>query len=201
MNEATTRNPKVWIGCLAAYNCGRLHGEWVDVPETADELWGEIKRVLAKSPVPGAEEWFFGDYEDFRPWQPGEYPDVEKLVLAAELIREKGDAAAYYLNVKDDPFYGVDDYDDLEAAFSDSYRGEWDSPRDYAYNWVSELGIPGVGYVFKQAAGSFGIEKYETWDETYGLLDSYLDWDLIAREIIDHGTVTESGGHYFETDV
>jgi hypothetical protein len=26
----TTETPRVWIGCLASYNAGRLIGEWVD---------------------------------------------------------------------------------------------------------------------------------------------------------------------------
>lgn len=77
--------PRVWIGCLAAYNAGSLHGEWVDVEGLdADDLNEAIQRVLAASPETGAEEWFFPDHEDLPGI--GEYSSVEDVIASAELV-------------------------------------------------------------------------------------------------------------------
>jgi Antirestriction protein (ArdA) len=29
--------PRIYVACLAAYNNGRLHGEWIDADQPADE--------------------------------------------------------------------------------------------------------------------------------------------------------------------
>lgn len=47
---------QVWIGCLAAYNNGALHGEWVNLADGVDVFDEACKRVLEASPVPDAEE-------------------------------------------------------------------------------------------------------------------------------------------------
>lgn len=57
--------PQIWVGCLAAYNNGKLHGEWIDANQDAEDLLEDIKAMLAKSPVPNAEEWQIFEYEDF----------------------------------------------------------------------------------------------------------------------------------------
>ncbi|WP_414590041.1 antirestriction protein ArdA [Scytonema sp. PCC 10023] len=49
--------PQIYIACLAAYNAGKLHGSWVTVDGDADDLEGEIKKIIATSPEPDAEEW------------------------------------------------------------------------------------------------------------------------------------------------
>lgn len=192
------RDPKVWIGCLAAYNNGRLHGEWVTVPEDADELFAEIKRVLAASPEPGAEEWFFADNEDFHPWNIGEWPDVRKLVLAAKLIRERGEAVAIWLNNDDSPLNECDDYDDLEERFNEAYAGEWDSEAAYARDFVENCGLPGVGFVHPESRHDMtDYVKRSRWSDTLDELDSILDWDAIYRHLDDG--IWNDGNHYFRS--
>jgi hypothetical protein len=44
---------------------GRLHGEWIDADQSADAIYEDVKRMLAASPEPGAEEWAIPDYEGF----------------------------------------------------------------------------------------------------------------------------------------
>ena len=58
-NQTTSDGPRVWVGCLAAYNAGNLHGEWVDVTEYTDELWAAINKVLRTSPEPNImrQDW------------------------------------------------------------------------------------------------------------------------------------------------
>ena len=114
--------PKVWIGCLAAYNSGRLHGEWVDIPEDAEDLKEEIKRVLSKSPEPFADEWAFMDYE-YVPERFGENPDLEKLCEYASLYNEHGEAVNAFVSIN-----GADYLDEFEEHF----MGCWDSFRQFA---------------------------------------------------------------------
>ena len=60
--------PRIWVGCLAAYNAGALHGEWLTVTDynDVDELYEAVKtEVLATSPEPNAEEWFIADSDEF----------------------------------------------------------------------------------------------------------------------------------------
>ena len=43
-------NPRIYVACLAAYNNGYLHGEWIDANQDTDDLHAEIKKILASSP-------------------------------------------------------------------------------------------------------------------------------------------------------
>jgi antirestriction protein len=51
------------MGCLAAYNGGRLHGEWIDLSEGVDAFDEACARILRTSPVPMAEELHGFDVE------------------------------------------------------------------------------------------------------------------------------------------
>lgn len=43
---------RIYVACLASYNNGVLHGEWLELTSDEDELWEGIKRVLRTSPYP-----------------------------------------------------------------------------------------------------------------------------------------------------
>jgi len=49
--------------CLAAYNDGYLHGEWIDAKQSPEDIEHDVRKMLAKSPVPHAEEWAIHDFE------------------------------------------------------------------------------------------------------------------------------------------
>lgn len=200
MTETETRTPRLWIGCLAAYNEGKLHGEWYEVPETVDELQAQINEVIRSSPALLPEEWFFADSEGFHPWRPGEFPGMERVVRAAALIREHGGAAAGFIDNDE----SVLDYDEhsLDEAFREAYAGQWEKDEDYAYEWVSELGIPDVGYVLevRPLHGSF-TEADETWGDTLDKLSPYLDWGAIADAVLEGAwvAVVDGNRHYFRS--
>jgi glutamine synthetase len=82
----TTETPRVWIGCLASYNAGRLIGEWVDATDI-DEM-NECRDRVAAQAVEAAkqageypvyfgdpEEFFLADHEGFG-FNIGEYPEL-----------------------------------------------------------------------------------------------------------------------------
>ncbi len=60
--------PKIYIACLASYNAGVLHGEYVDATLEPDEIREEIQRVLESSPIKDADPSFVttGNKEKFR---------------------------------------------------------------------------------------------------------------------------------------
>jgi len=129
--STTTDTPRVYVACLASYNAGELHGEWIDATD-ADEMHEAIAEMLKESPTPSAEEWAIHDYEGFGPIKIGEYEAIEDVAELAALIEEHGEAyAAYADNV------GVDHA--TEAGFQEAYSGEWDSEKAYAENLFDEL--------------------------------------------------------------
>lgn len=127
--------PRIYVACLAAYNNGRLHGEWIDADQSADELHAAVQRMLAASPEPGAEEWAIHDYEGFGEMRLSEWESFERVSAIAEGIAEYGAAFAAWLS--------YDDSRDLSdvSAFEDAFRGEWDSLRAYAEDYAEQTGM------------------------------------------------------------
>ena len=56
--------PRIYVACLAAYNNGCLHGRWIEAT-TPDEIWEQVRAMLADSPEPDAEEWAIHDHDGF----------------------------------------------------------------------------------------------------------------------------------------
>ena len=129
MQELT---PRIYVACLAAYNSGQLHGAWIDADQSADAIHGEIRAMLASSPIPGAEEWAIHDYEDFGGIQLSEYEDIDRVAEIAALLVEHGDAFAAWYSY--DPPADVSD-------FQDAYRGEYDSEEAYAEEYIGDTGM------------------------------------------------------------
>jgi antirestriction protein len=131
----TTTSPRIYVACLAAYNNGRLHGAWIDADQDADDLAQQIRAILARSPKPHAEEWAIHDFEGFGPLRLSEWESVERVAAIAAGIGEHGEAFGAWLSNDSSR-----DPQDCES-FTDVYRGEWDSMRDYADNLADELGL------------------------------------------------------------
>jgi antirestriction protein len=128
-------NPRVYVACLAAYNNGILHGEWIDADQSADELHKDVQRMLAASPEPGAEEWAIHDYEGFGELRLSEWESFERVSAIAAGIVKHGDAFSAWLSYDESQ-----DATDMRA-FEDAYRGEWDSLRAYAENFADDIGL------------------------------------------------------------
>jgi antirestriction protein len=47
-----TSSPRIYIACLASYNNGVLHGEWIDAEDDADTMQEQVNRILRASPYP-----------------------------------------------------------------------------------------------------------------------------------------------------
>lgn len=126
-----TDTPRIYVACLASYNRGTLHGEWIDATDT-DEINESIQEMLENSPSPGAEEWAIHDFDNFGNLRLSEHEDIDRVAEIGALIEEHGAAfAAHADNV------GIDHA--TEENFQDAYCGEWDSEKAYAENLFDEL--------------------------------------------------------------
>jgi hypothetical protein len=83
--------PKIYVACLAAYNGGQLHGEWIDANQEAHEIQANITSMLERSPEPHAEEWAVHDYEGFGSISISEWPGIERVSTLAKLIVAHGE--------------------------------------------------------------------------------------------------------------
>jgi len=118
----TQDQPQIYVACLAAYNSGYLHGEWITPKKDKEELQEQIDKVLKTSPVAGAEEWAIHDYNDFP--NLGEYPGLDNIIKIQEAIDEHGIyiVRAFLEN------WSIEDIDHI----SDAYYGEYDSFTEFA---------------------------------------------------------------------
>lgn len=147
---------KIYVASLADYNDGRLHGTWIDASLGADHISEEVQAMLARSPLQGtiygpAEEWAIHDYEGFGEIRLSEWESFERVAELAEAIEEHGEAFFAYLSA-----FG----DDAEVdEFEDYYRGEYDSPEDYAAEWHEMVG------------------------DVPDRLMNFIDWKAVARDM------------------
>lgn len=125
--------PRIYVACLAAYNGGRLHGEWIDADQSAEEIHEAIKQMLSRSPEPGAEEWAIHDHENFDGIEIGESTSVESVSAIAELLRDHESAGAIAYN-------HFNDLEEARKALADQYYGEWSSLADWAESYLEETG-------------------------------------------------------------
>ena len=124
---------RIYVACLAAYNNGHLHGEWIKVTDEAT-IWQAVQDMLAASPIEqDAEEWAIHDYEGFAGAEVGEYCSFANVVELAEYITERGELGAQVLN-----YYGGN-IEDAKARFEE-YAGEYDSLADYAEELTEQSG-------------------------------------------------------------
>ena len=117
--------PKIYVACLAAYNSGFLHGEWIDIAKNLEEIQDGIQKMLALSPIKGAEEWAIHDFEGFGEYRLSEYESINHVVEIAEFIAENGELGASLLSD-----YSIDEASKL---LEDNYQGAYDDEVDFAY--------------------------------------------------------------------
>jgi antirestriction protein len=127
--------PRIYVACLASYNNGRLHGRWIDANQSVDDIWAEVRAMLASSPEPGAEEWAIHDYEGFGQLRLSEWESFEHVAAIAAGISVHGDAFSAWLS-----YDSSQDAADMQS-FEDAYGGEWDSLHDYAEDYAEQTGM------------------------------------------------------------
>jgi antirestriction protein len=125
--------PRIYVACLAAYNGGTLHGEWIDADKSADDIHESIKEMLSRSPEPGAEEWAIHDHECFQGIEIREFESIETVAEIAALLTEHEAAAVAAYN-------HYFDLEDARAALTEHYNGAWPSLADWAEDYLNDTG-------------------------------------------------------------
>lgn len=128
---------RIWIGCLASYNGGNLFGDWFDMDDHADleSLRTAIKAMLKRSPYPNAEEWHLCDHEGWAGLRVDRYPCLGELWEWHEAFEEHGHLPAAVIAHAITDGSGSDLAESLEM-----YRGEYESPGDYAAEFHESCG-------------------------------------------------------------
>jgi len=131
--------PHIWVGSLLDYNCGVLHGEWVDAAQDDDALIADVQHILNTSPTMAttgepAEDYGIFDYEDFGLYQVPEYDPLNHVARIARGIRAHGPAFAAWAQLHDaDPA--------MLAGFEDAYLGAYESLAAWGQTVLDDLGI------------------------------------------------------------
>lgn len=145
--------PRIYVACLASYNAGTLHGRWIDPAHEVEDIWREVRDMLASSPAEGAEEWAIHDFEGFGHVPLSEWEGIERVhelaVFIAENARFGSELLAHFCG-------------DLEESRNalDNYIGEFASLEDYALHVTEETTeIPeGLRHYIDYAAMARDIE-------------------------------------------
>jgi len=173
----TTTIPEfgIYVACLAAYNNGQLHGEWIDATQDPEDIQAEVSAMLAASPQPNAEEWAIHDYS-LGGIEIGEWESFDKVSLIANAVQEHGDAFAAYVNHVGLE-YASQDWDSIIQQFEDDYRGEHSSMADFAEKFCNDV---------------YDMREVPAW------LRYNIDWKSVGEEmeINDYWTAESDSGVY-----
>lgn len=132
MTTVTDNAMRVWVGCLACYNDGRLTGDWVDATEAGDYV--PCDRA-------GHEEWWVFDTDglpgvgECSPDEAQRY--AETVAACVEATGAPTGAVFAYL---DNLHGGVADTSALDS-FEDAYVGEYECDLQFAQHLADDLGM------------------------------------------------------------
>lgn len=127
-------NPRIYVACLAAYNAGKLYGQWIDANQEPDDMMADIQEMLSASPEPDAEEWAIHDYEGFESLSLSEYESMERVAELAAFIEEHGELGAQVII-----HYGQS-LEEARQVLEENYCGEYESLEDYAEQFAEDCG-------------------------------------------------------------
>ncbi|WP_369186501.1 antirestriction protein ArdA [Streptomyces sp. R08] len=172
----TQIQPRVWIGCLACYNAGRLVGDWYD-GDTADDVTPEDLHGRATS----HEELWVMDHDGFSGALDGECSPCEAAEIAralSELTDDESSAFAAWFQL----YAEHDERDEWVEKFRDDYRGFHDSEADFAREWFEET---------SSEEEKARLTQWPFYD---------IDWDRASQELFTGGFSSEEtlgGIHVF----
>lgn len=164
--------PEIYVACLAAYNNGILHGEWIDANQDAEDLEMEIKKMLSKSPIPGAEEWAIHDHDDFGSVTLAEYESLENVAEIAAFIAEHGELGAVL-------FANFHDINDAKRAIEEEYYGAYENQKEFAYDYFDE----NIKAHFEEIIREWSSKDLDYFNE----MMRYIDYESYQRDIFISG--------------
>ena len=131
---ADTPPPRIWVGSLADYNAGSLHGQWLDAAQDSELLRQQVQAMLSRSRTPGAEEYGIFDYDGFGGLRLDEYESLDVVARIANGIVEHGPAFAAWTELVDR------DAEQLEQ-FETAYLGAFENRAAFAQQVIDDLGV------------------------------------------------------------
>ena len=130
--------PSVYVACLAAYNSGILHGEWINLAEVGD-ISDAILEIMKASPIPDAEEWAVHDHEYCGSLS--EYPGIDTLARLTDAY-DSCESVSIDWGVFCDycSHRGEEIASDHLQSFSDSYSGSAESMETWCEQFLEDTG-------------------------------------------------------------
>lgn len=177
--DKLTLRPMVWIGYLAAYNNGDLHGDWVDAAVEGNELVASANEVLSRSPEPNAEEWAIFDFDEFGTYRVEQHDSLEHVARIARGIREHGHAFSAWAEL-----HGGDEA--MLDGFEDAFLGEYESLEAWGREVLDDLNLDGF---LRMGAIPDALRPYLHVDYEGWARDAELGGDVYIQE-------TPGGGIY-----
>jgi antirestriction protein len=173
MKQETVEDLKVWVGCLACYNEGKLIGRWVDAIDAGEKSPEDVHGM----PTHHEELWCLDVDDSTGLFLTGEMSpgEAQRIAEGAQRLEDDGiDAKALAAFLSNEHRTLADCDDDAIERFEDAYRGEWDTERDFAENEAADCGL---------------IARKVEWPYTC------VDWEAATRELMfDYWSVSAGGG-------
>jgi antirestriction protein len=169
--------PSIYVACLSAYNCGHLHGLWIDATQEAESIQDDINWMLSYSPVAhleACEEWAIHDSGGFGAFTLREYESLEIVSAVANAIEEHGEAFGAFVdcefpagaNCNWDGVVDID-WETVVEMFQSAYLGHYDSEKDFV------LKSPEIDEMYDFA----GLQK------AYPFWSGHIDWESVAVDL------------------
>lgn len=205
----TTSTVRIYVACLAAYNSGRLHGEWIDCDgKDESDIWNEINAMLAQSPEPNVQRQKCGDcghYQDSR-------EDDSCDHCGGELSAPFASAEEWAIHDYESPI-ALSEYQDIATIAELA---------EFAGN-ASEYELIGLAYLVDDCGRNIGdaidsasdvcisegslvdyaAELVSDCYELPEIAERYFDYDSFARDLVLGGDVAEfthDGARYLITN-
>lgn len=177
-------NPmRVWIGCLACYNGGRLVGEWFDASDAGDVIPEMIHPGTFTTGRVGLNPATHEELRVFdvdgapsaslhREMSPSEAQQIADVIATVEDRGHSVQAfAAYCANM------GSEFNEDAIDGFEEAYQGTYASREDFAQELADDLGL---------------VPDEQPWPL------SYIDWERAARDLfMDYFDEPAEGGEIY----
>lgn len=133
-----TLTPRIYVACLAAYNAGSLHGDWIDATQDEEDIYEDIRTILADSPDNNGEGWVILDHDGFDDFDLDEYESITSVCKKAKLIIDYGEVGMLLFEYYGDSNKYYNDLDEINGIITNHYHGEWDSELKFATELFDE---------------------------------------------------------------
>ncbi len=178
---------RIYVACLASYNAGILHGEWIETTADADELKARVQAMLDRSPEPYAEEWAIHDCEGF-----AHLDEYEDLDVIAERVGHwetygQDEVEAY------ESYFGQFDADDFEERYAGGCLDYHSDRRNLACEQFEELML--CDYTEEQR------DTFWSHADEDSILRWFEDWNVFIEDKTPTPSNQASWCYIFRTDI